>query len=125
MKILLSNSSPHPIYEQITRQIGNLIVSGELSPGDALPSIRALARDLQVSIITVKRAYEEMEKAGLLDTVSGKGSYVAVRSDEFIREQQRRRVEEGLSLAIEQGRIAGMEYSELEETLRLLWEENI
>ena len=79
MNILISNSSPDPIYEQISKQIRAQIISGELREGDPLPSIRSLARELQISVITTKRAYEELEKEGFIDTVGGKGCFVAAQ----------------------------------------------
>ena len=80
MKIFISNSSPDPIYEQVTRQIKAQIISGDFREGDSLPSIRRLAQDLQISVITTKRAYEELEKEGFIDTVEGKGSFVAMQN---------------------------------------------
>lgn len=124
MKILISNGSNLPIYEQISRQISSLIMNGELSAGQILPSIRALARDLQVSVITVKRAYDELESAGFLDSVNGKGTFVASQNDDFLREQQRRQVEEDLIKAVDRAKVSGMERGEVQEMLRLLWEEH-
>ena len=86
MNILISNANDKPIYEQIYTQIRNQILSGALPPGQALPSIRALAKDLRVSVITTKRAYEELEKAGYLYTVPAKGSYVAEKNTQLVRE---------------------------------------
>jgi GntR family transcriptional regulator len=123
MKILISNASPFPIYEQISRQVSALILSGELVAGQALPSIRALARDLQVSVITVKRSYDDLEAAGFLNSVNGKGTFVAAQNEEFLKEQHRRRVEEDLARAVDRARAGGMDFEELERTLRLLWEE--
>ena len=86
MRILLSNSSSESIYEQIARQVRAQIIAGDLQEGALLPSIRALAHDLQISVITTKRAYEELEKEGLIDTVGGKGTFVAAQNSEFLRE---------------------------------------
>ena len=88
MKIIIANSSPDPIYEQISRQIKAQIISGELGEGEGLPSIRKLAKELQISVITTKRAYEELEKEGFIDTVSGKGCFVAIQNKEFLREKK-------------------------------------
>lgn len=123
MRILISNSSPDPIYEQIVRQVRSQIVSGGLPEATPLPSIRGLARDLQVSVITTKRAYEELEREGLIDTVGGKGTYVAAQNDEFLREKRRKLVEEKLAEAVANARTLGVPREELEEMLRLLWEE--
>jgi len=121
MRILLSNASPDPIYQQIARQIRAQILTGELSEGDTLPSIRALARDLQISVITTKRAYEELEREGLLDTVGGKGTFVAAQNAEFMREKKMKAVEEKLGEAVDQARLLGIEPDQLAEMLRLLY----
>ena len=86
MNIIISNANDKPIYDQISQQIKTAILSGELSPGQALPSIRSLAKDLRVSVITTKRAYEELEKGGYLHTVPGKGCYVAEKNTQLVRE---------------------------------------
>ena len=123
MRILISNASPDPIYQQIARQIKSQILSGELSEGDALPSIRRLARDLQISVITTKRAYEELEHEGFIDTVGGKGTFVAAENPEFLREKRMKAVEEKLADAIEQARLLGVGRQQLTEMLRLLYAE--
>ena len=123
MKILVSNASPDPIYEQIARQIRAQILSGDLAEGDLLPSIRALARDLQISVITTKRAYEELEREGLLNTVGGKGTFVAAQNPELLREKKMKAVEEKLAEAVDQARLLGVDPDELVEMLLLLYEE--
>ena len=123
MRVLLSNSSSEPIYEQIVRQIRAQIIAGELEEGGLLPSIRALARDLQISVITTKRAYEELEKEGLIDTVGGKGTFVAAQNPEFLREKRMKVVEEKLVAAVTEARLLGVGPAELGEMLRLLYEE--
>jgi DNA-binding transcriptional regulator YhcF (GntR family) len=123
MKIIISNSSPDPIYEQVNRQIKAQIISGELLEGEALPSIRRLAQDLQISVITTKRAYEELEKEGFIDTVEGKGSFVAMQNKELLREKKMKIVEEKLAAAVEQSRLLGITRAELEEMLSLLYGE--
>ena len=100
MDIVLANSSSDPIYAQVVRQIRAYIVSGRLEPGDPLPSIRALAKDLQISVITTKRAYEELQREGFIDTVGGKGTFVANQSGELLREMRLRIVEEKLTDAL-------------------------
>jgi len=122
MRILISNSSPDPIYEQIVRQIKAQIISGELPEGAPLPSIRKLAHELQISVITTKRAYEELDKEGLLDMVGGKGTFVASQNQEFMREKRMKLVEAKLSEALDDARMLGVSYEELGEMLRLLWE---
>ena len=121
MEIIISNSSGRPIYEQITAQIKNLILSGELSEGQALPSMRQLARDLRISVITTKRAYEDLEREGFLTTVPGKGCFVAARDLELVREETLRRVEEHLSQAVDLAKGGGVTLEELEQTLTILY----
>ena len=120
MNLIISNSSGKPIYEQITDQIKTSILSGELQEGQALPSMRALARDLRISVITTKRAYEDLERDGFVVTVAGKGCFVAPRNLELMREEHRKKVEEALTKAIEQAKAASIDLPELVEMLTLL-----
>ena len=101
MNISISNSAGQPIYDQIVTQIKSKIISGELREGDALPSMRLLAKELRISVITTKRAYEELEREGFIVSLTGKGSFVAEKNVEFIREEQLRKVEEHLNQAVE------------------------
>ena len=123
MDIIISNSSGVPIYEQIVRQVKGLILSGELPEGEALPSMRLLARDLRISVITTKRAYEELERDGFLENVPGKGCFVAPQNRELLREAQLRRVEEKLTQAIEEARRGAVSLEELKEMLTELYQE--
>ncbi len=123
MKILISNSSSDPIYEQITRQIRNQIISGELAEGDPLPSIRNLAKDLQISVITTKRAYEELEKEGFIDTVGGKGTFVAMQNKALLKEKRMQTVEEKLAEAVDDARKLGINLSELKSMMSILYNE--
>mgnify|MGYP002552758890 FL=1 len=123
MEIIISNASSKPIYEQITSQIKAAILPGELAEGEQLPSIRALANSLRVSAITTKRAYADLEAAGFIETVQGKGSFVAGGNAELIREEQLRGIEELLGEAVERGRAMGLADSELAEMLDLMLEE--
>jgi GntR family transcriptional regulator len=123
MRILIANSSPDPIYEQIVKQLKTQIISGELSEGELLPSIRKLAQDLQISVITSKRAYDELEAEGFIDTVAGKGTFVAVQNAEFLREKRMKVVEEKLAAAVAEAQLMGMGHEQLSEMLRLLCEE--
>lgn len=123
MKIILSNASQDPIYQQIIDQIKGAIVEGELSEGEALPSIRVLAKDLKISVITTKRAYEELEREGYIETVPGKGSFVAGQNREFLKEKRLKIVEEKLAEGIAAAKAAGLGLNELEAMLRLLYEE--
>ena len=121
MDIILSNSSGKPIYEQITDQIKEQIMTGALAAGDALPSMRLLAKELRISVITTKRAYEELEREGFLTTVPGKGCFVAPRDLELVREDCLRRVEEHLSQAVEIAKGGGIPLSELTDALNILY----
>lgn len=122
MEIIISNASSKPIYEQITDSIKAAILSGELAEGEQLPSIRALANSLRVSAITTKRAYTDLEAAGFIETVQGKGSYVAGGNAELIRESQLRQVEAHMTRAIEAGRAIGLSSDELTEMFALTLE---
>ena len=122
MDIILSNSSVKPIYEQITDQVKEQIMAGTLSAGDALPSMRLLAKELRISVITTKRAYEELERDGFLENVPGKGCFVAPQNRELLREAQLRRVEDVLAQAVDEARKGGFSLSELQELLTLLYQ---
>ena len=110
------------IYAQITRQIKQQILSGALRPGDALPSIRLLARELRISVITTKRAYEDLERDGFILTQQGRGSFVAEQNPALLREEHLKKVEDCLQGAVDAARLGGIGYDEVAETLRLLWE---
>ena len=124
MEIIISNSSAKPIYEQITSQIKSKIMSGELREGDALPSMRLLAKELRISVITTKRAYEDLERDGFIVTVVGKGSFVAAQNAELVREEHLRAAEEHIQAAVSLARAGGIEKKVLEEMLDVLYEEN-
>ena len=121
MDIIISNSGGVPIYDQITRQMKGLILRGELKEGEALPSMRLLAKELRISVITTKRAYEELEREGFINTVPGKGCFVAPQNPELVREDTLRRAEEHLSHAVDVAKTAGLTLAELTETLNLLY----
>lgn len=123
MNILISSTSGEPIYAQIVGQVRQMILQGELVSGTPLPSIRLLAKELQISVITTKRAYEELEREGLINSIVGKGSFVSGADQEYIREQRLRIVEGKLKEIIDESRLLGMEYAELAEMLKLLYEE--
>ena len=101
MEIVISNSTSKPIYEQITSQIKEMIMNGELKTGDPIPSMRSLARTIHVSVITVQKAYEDLQRDGFIETTVGRGSFVAARNKEFIQEEQRKKIEEHLLIAAE------------------------
>jgi GntR family transcriptional regulator len=121
LKIIISNASPDPIYEQVSKQIKSQIISGELLEGDPLPSIRKLAMELQISVMTTKRAYEELEKEGFIDTVGGKGCFVAMQNQEMLREKKMKTIEESLSEAVSRAKRLGVNLAELKEILDLLY----
>jgi len=121
MDIILSNASGKPIYEQITDQVKEQIMAGTLPAGDALPSMRLLAKELRISVITTKRAYEELERDGFLENVPGKGCFVAPQNRELLREAQLRKVEEKLSQAVEEARKGAFPLEELHEMLDILY----
>ena len=123
MNIIIRNSGDTPIYEQIVTQVKNAIVAGELREGEALPSMRLLAKELRISLITTKRAYEELEREGFLDTMAGKGCFVARKNLELVREEQLRRAEDGLQKAVDAARIGNISLEELTEMLRTLYRE--
>ncbi len=121
MHIHISNASDKPIYEQITAQIKSSILTGELRPGDALPSLRLLAKELRISVISTKRAYEELEREGFIESVAGKGSFVAQQNPELLREEHLRVVESYLQQAVDTARASGISLWELREMLGLLY----
>ena len=124
MKLIVSNISGVPIYEQIKQQVKSAILSGELQEEEALPSLRTLAKELKISVLTVTRAYNELEQEGFVKNMQGRGCYVLGRGSELIREQLICKIEGSLSEAIDTARIADLELSELHRLLDILWEEN-
>ena len=123
MELIIRNTTNQPIYDQIYSQIKAQIIAGKLSPGEALPSIRALAKDLRISVITTKRAYEELEREGYITSVPGKGSFAAEINRELLREEQYKRLEEHLNEAVDAARTAGISLGEMKELLETLYEE--
>ena len=121
MDIIIRNTGGVPIYDQITRQIKGLILRGELKEVEALPSMRLLARELRISVITTKRAYEELEREGFITTVPGKGCFVAPQDPTLAREETLRRVEEHLSRAVEAAKVGGVTLGELTDALNILY----
>ena len=123
MGIIISNSSNDPIYLQIVNQIKAMIMSGELSPGEALTSMRNLAMQMRVSLITTKRAYEELERDGFIETYTGKGSFVKAQNAELLREENLRQVEEHLQKAVQKAKMSGITFEELTDILKMLYDE--
>lgn len=123
MDIIISNNAESPIYEQIKEQIKLLILNGELKEGDALPSMRLLAKELRISIITTKRAYEELEREGYIESFTGRGSFVKAMNTDMVKETLVFEIETLFEEAIDKAVIAKLSYEELAETLKLLYEE--
>lgn len=123
MDIIISNNANKPIYEQITSQIKAMIMSGELQAGDAIPSMRALAKSIHVSVITVQKAYEELQRDGFIETTVGRGSFVSAQNKEFYQEAQQRIAEEHLKIAADIGRINNISLESLIEVLKLFYTE--
>lgn len=123
MEIIISNNANKPIYEQITSQIKAMIMSGELQPGEAIPSMRALAKSIHVSVITVQKAYEDLQRDGFIDTSVGRGSFVSAQNKEFYQEEQQKIAEEHLQAAAEIGRTNGISLEKLKELLTMFYKE--
>ena len=124
MDIVISNNTGKPIYEQITTQVKAMIISGDLKAGDAIPSMRALAKSIHVSVITVQRAYEELQRDGFIETTVGRGSFVSAQNKEFYQEEQQRIAEEHLQIAAEIGRTNRISLEKLTELLALFYLED-
>lgn len=123
MNIIISNSNDSPIYEQIETQIKKAIISGKLKSGEALPSLRFLAKELRVSVISTKRAYEELERQGFIESVPGKGSFVAEKNKELIYEEYLKNIEKALETAVYYAKLANISLSELLEITDTLYQE--
>lgn len=121
MDIILSNSTDEPIYQQIISQIKAHIMSGELAAGDALPSMRMLAQQLRISVITTKRAYEELEREGFIENFAGKGCFVKTQNTDFLREESVRLTEELLAKACEKAKLCSLTLDEMKEMLELVY----
>ena len=123
MKLIINNSSMQPIYEQIVSQIKNKIMHGELEKEEMLPSVRTLAKELKVSALTVKKAYDALEEEGFVVTVHGKGSFVTLANQQFMLEEKKKEVEADLEMAIRKGRSCGMSDQELAELFQIVLED--
>lgn len=124
MEIIISNNANKPIYEQITTQIKAMIMSGELQAGEAIPSMRSLAKSIHISVITVQKAYEDLQRDGFIETTVGRGSFVSAQNKEFYQEEQQRIAEEHLQVAAEIGRNNNIPLSKLTELLALFYQED-
>jgi len=123
MNIIINNSSMQPIYEQIVNQTKTSIMKGNIKEGQMLPSVRSLAKDLRISALTVKKAYDTLEEQGFIVTVHGKGSFVSCANQELMLEEKRKEVEYDIEMAIRKGRSCGMNNQELVELFKLILEE--
>ena len=124
MELLINNHGSRPLYEQIATQIKAAVMNGELQPGEPLPSMRGLARSLQISVLTVQKAYETLQEAGFIETTAGKGCFVSAQSQDFYLEQQQKRIEDRFAEAIEIARVSGISLDRLIGLLTLLYEED-
>lgn len=123
MDIIISNSGDKPIYEQITGQIKNMVMNGRLKEGDALPSMRTLAKELRISVITTKRAYEDLERDGFITTIVGKGSFVRAADTRLIREEKLKQIEGLLAEAVSLASQSGISRAEIDEVIDILYQE--
>ena len=120
---MINNHASKPIYEQIRAQIKAMIMSGELKAGDALPSIRSMARSVHISVLTVQKAYDLLQEDGFIETTAGKGCFVSVQNQDFYLEEQQKKIEEHFTEAIEIARMSGIKLDSLQSLLTLLYEE--
>lgn len=123
MEIIISSNTSKPIYEQITSQIKGMIMSGELTTGEPLPSMRSLAKSIHVSVITVQKAYEELQRDGFIETTVGRGSFVSAQNKDFYQEEQQRRMEEHLQEAVNIARASGITLAQAVELLTMFYQE--
>ena len=123
MEIIISNNTNKPIYEQITSQFKQMIMSGELKAGESIPSMRSLAKSLHVSVISVQRAYEDLQKDGFIETTVGRGSFVSSFNKNFVQEEKQREIEEHLQKAVDLGKESGINLSKLIDLLKIFNEE--
>lgn len=124
MEIIISSNTSKPIYEQITSQIKAMIMSGELQTGEPIPSMRSLAKTIHVSVITVQKAYEDLQRDGFIETTIGRGSFVAARNKDFIQEEQQKKIEEHLIIATDIARTNGIKLDKLIELITIFYEED-
>ncbi len=123
MEIIISSNTSKPIYEQITSQIKAMIMSGELQTGDAIPSMRSLAKSIHVSVITVQKAYEDLQRDGFIETTVGRGSFVSAQNKDFYQEEQQRQIEDHLQEAADIARSSGISLSKMVELLTMFFQE--
>lgn len=124
LEIIVSNKASRPLYEEISAQIKAAIMSGELKTGEAIPSVRALAKSLHISILTVQKAYATLQEDGFIETTAGKGCYVSAQNQDFYLEEQQKKIEEKFAEAVEIARSSGIKLEKLTDLLTLLYEED-
>lgn len=124
MEIIVSNKSSKPLYEQVASQIKHSIITGELNAGEAIPSVRSLAKSLQISVLTIQKAYTILQEEGFIETTAGKGCYVSVQNQDFYLEEQQKKIEEKFTEAIQIARESGINLEKLSELLALLYQED-
>ncbi|WP_438495582.1 GntR family transcriptional regulator [Paenibacillus sp. IHBB 3054] len=124
MEIIISSNRNKPIYEQITSQIKTMIMSGELQAGDPIPSMRSLAKSIQVSVITVQKAYEDLQRDGFIETTVGRGSFVSAPNKDVFQEEQQKKIEEHLTIAAEIARTSGIKLEKMVEILTVFYAED-
>lgn len=125
MEIIISSNTNVPIYEQIKSQMQELIISGELQSGEALPSMRSLAKTLHISVITVQKAYEDLQKSGFIETTIGRGTFVSSKNEAFYQEEQQKKVEEYLGKAVEAAKKSKISYEKLSMLLEVFYKEDV
>lgn len=123
LEIIISSNTAKPIYEQITSQIKAMVMSGDLQMGDPLPSMRTLAKSLHISVITVQKAYEDLQRDGFIETTVGRGSFISAQNKDFYQEEQQKKAEEYLASAAETGRTGGIKLEKLIELLTMFYQE--
>ena len=125
MNLIINHTSMEPIYEQIVAQIKAEVIEGRMTAGDALPSVRALSRELKISALTVKKAYDNLEEEGLIVTVHGKGSFIAAANQELLMEERKKELEKELEEAVRKARAGGLTDQEIQETFQIIMEDRV
>ena len=125
MNLIINHTSMEPIYEQIVAQIKAEVIEGRMTAGDALPSVRVLSRELKISALTVKKAYDNLEEEGLVVTVHGKGSFIAAANQELLMEERRKELEKELEAAVQKARTGGLTAKEIRESFEIIMEEEV
>ena len=125
LNLIINHTSMEPIYEQIIAQIKAEVIEGRMTAGDALPSVRALSRELKISALTVKKAYDNLEEEGLIVTVHGKGSFIAAANQELLMEERRKELEKELEVAVQKARTGGLTAKEIRESFEIIMEDEV